>query len=106
MPTVTKDGLAVASFAGGCFWGTELHFQRLPGVVATCVGYTQGRTEKPSYKEVCGGTTGHTEGRESRAHAVRRGRRLAVSNVHSTTMPATSHACHLTRPAHTHSAPD
>eukprot|EP00966_Prymnesium_polylepis_P244890 5664572-Prymnesium_polylepis.1 len=42
--------------------GTELHYQRLPGVVATCVGYTQGRTERPSYGEVCGGTTGHTEG--------------------------------------------
>ena len=42
--------------------GTELHFQRMPGVIATCVGYTQGRTEKPSYGEVCGGTTGHTEG--------------------------------------------
>ena len=66
VPTVTQGGLEVATFAGGCFWGTELHFQRLPGVVATCVGYTQGRTEKPSYKEVCGGTTGHTEGRESR----------------------------------------
>lgn len=52
----------VATFAGGCFWGTELHFQRLPGVIATCVGYTQGRTEKPSYGQVCSGTTGHTEG--------------------------------------------
>ena len=52
----------VATFAGGCFWGTELHFQRMPGVLATCVGYTQGRMEKPSYGQVCSGTTGHTEG--------------------------------------------
>ena len=63
VPTRSADGAYdVATFAGGCFWGTELHFQRMPGVVATCVGYTQGRTERPSYGEVCSGTTGHTEG--------------------------------------------
>ena len=63
VPIQSKDGsYAVATFAGGCFWGTELHYQRLPGVVATCVGYTQGRVEKPSYGQVCGGYTGHTEG--------------------------------------------
>ena len=60
--TVSDATYDVATFAGGCFWGTELHFQRMPGVIATCVGYTQGRTEKPSYGEVCSGTTGHTEG--------------------------------------------
>jgi len=58
----SDDKYEVATFAGGCFWGTELHFQRIPGVIATCVGYTQGRTEKPSYGQVCSGTTGHTEG--------------------------------------------
>eukprot|EP00543_Licmophora_paradoxa_P008680 CAMPEP_0202453002 /NCGR_PEP_ID=MMETSP1360-20130828/11088_1 /ASSEMBLY_ACC=CAM_ASM_000848 /TAXON_ID=515479 /ORGANISM="Licmophora paradoxa, Strain CCMP2313" /LENGTH=356 /DNA_ID=CAMNT_0049071989 /DNA_START=846 /DNA_END=1916 /DNA_ORIENTATION=- len=52
----------VATFAGGCFWGTELHFQRIPGVVATCVGYTQGDIPKPNYEQVCTGQTGHTEG--------------------------------------------
>jgi len=58
----SEDGrYEVASFAGGCFWGTELHFQRIPGVVATCVGYTQGRTDAPTYEQVCSGTTGHTE---------------------------------------------
>jgi len=61
VPVRSKDGLDVATFAGGCFWGTELHFQRLPGVVATCVGYTQGEVEKPTYGEVCSGATGHTE---------------------------------------------
>ena len=34
----------------------------MPGVIATCVGYTQGSVTKPSYEQVCSGTTGHTEG--------------------------------------------
>lgn len=51
----------VATFAGGCFWGTELQYMRMRGVVATCVGYTQGTLEQPTYSEVCSGTTGHTE---------------------------------------------
>jgi len=51
----------VATFAGGCFWGVELAYQREPGVVGTAVGYTQGSTEAPSYEQVCSGTTGHTE---------------------------------------------
>ena len=63
VPTLSADGkYEVATFAGGCFWGTELHFQRYSGVVATCVGYTQGNTASPSYEQVCGGSTGHTEG--------------------------------------------
>mmetsp|Transcript_7066 Transcript_7066/g.8136 ORF Transcript_7066/g.8136 Transcript_7066/m.8136 type:complete len:327 (-) Transcript_7066:116-1096(-) len=61
IPTTYKE-YKVATFAGGCFWGTELHFQRIEGVIATCVGYTQGKIEKPSYEQVCSGTTGHTEG--------------------------------------------
>ena len=39
----------------------ELAFQRMPGVISTHVGYTQGHTPNPTYKEVCTGTTGHTE---------------------------------------------
>ena len=62
VPTMSADGYEVATFAGGCFWGTELHFQRLPGVIETCVGYTQGSVERPSYEQVCSGLTGHTEG--------------------------------------------
>ncbi|KAH8071394.1 peptide-methionine (S)-S-oxide reductase [Aureococcus anophagefferens] len=54
-------GSKVATFAGGCFWGTELHFQRIPGVAATRVGYTQGWAGEPNYDQVCGGQTGHTE---------------------------------------------
>ena len=50
-----------ATFAGGCFWGVELAYQRTPGVLCTCVGYTQGHSTLPSYAEVCSEATGHTE---------------------------------------------
>ncbi len=51
----------IAVFAGGCFWGLELAYQRMKGVVATKPGYTSGRVHSPSYEAVCSGTTGHTE---------------------------------------------
>jgi peptide-methionine (S)-S-oxide reductase len=57
----TDDKYKVATFALGCFWGGELAYQRMPGVVATHIGYTQGQKENPTYEEVCSGTTGHTE---------------------------------------------
>ena len=43
------------------FLTKELAYQRMPGVISTHVGYTQGSTPNPTYKEVCSGTTGHTE---------------------------------------------
>lgn len=47
--------------AGGCFWGVEAYFSQLQGVLDTRVGYGQGTTDRPTYQQVCSGTTGHTE---------------------------------------------
>ncbi|KAL8457124.1 hypothetical protein ACS0TY_035095 [Phlomoides rotata] len=53
--------LEQAQFAAGCFWGVELTFQRVEGVVKTEVGYSQGHTHDPNYKLVCTGSTNHAE---------------------------------------------
>ena len=57
----SKDGYDIATFAAGCLWGVELEYQRVPGVIATTVGYVQGRVERPTYEEVSAARTGHTE---------------------------------------------
>ena len=56
------NSFETAYIAGGCFWCTEAIFQRLNGVLEIVSGYMGGNVKNPSYREVCSGTTGHTEG--------------------------------------------
>jgi peptide methionine sulfoxide reductase msrA/msrB len=53
--------LAVATFAGGCFWCMESGFEKIPGVAEVVSGYAGGHTENPTYRQVSSGSTGHTE---------------------------------------------
>lgn len=56
-PTTTRN----AYFAGGCFWGVEYYFDKVPGVVSAESGYMGGKIDKPGYYEVSSGRTGHAE---------------------------------------------
>jgi peptide-methionine (S)-S-oxide reductase len=61
-PAPKGDGaVAVATFAGGCFWCMEEAFEKVPGVIRAVSGYTGGTVDKPSYEQVMSKGTGHYE---------------------------------------------
>jgi methionine-S-sulfoxide reductase len=92
--SVSKDGHEIATFAGGCFWGVELLYQRMPGVIGTAVGYAQGKVDHPSYEAVCSGSTGHTE--VVNPLLLHLSLSLSLSNILSWFEDAFSHASHVT----------
>ena len=55
------DGMKIAMFGLGCFWGAERKFWEIDGVYSTAVGYAGGFTPNPTYEELCTGMTGHNE---------------------------------------------
>ena len=57
--SLAEDDLAI--FAGGCFWCMESDFEKIDGVKSVVSGYIGGHVANPTYKQVSGGNTGHTE---------------------------------------------
>lgn len=61
LPTEPRPGLEFATLGGGCFWCLEAVYEELEGVVDVESGYAGGASARPSYREVCGGDSGHAE---------------------------------------------
>jgi peptide methionine sulfoxide reductase msrA/msrB len=61
IPAVIDTKPERAIFAAGCFWGVEYYLSEAPGVIHTTVGYMGGKSENPTYKEVCSHMSGHAE---------------------------------------------
>jgi peptide methionine sulfoxide reductase msrA/msrB len=61
MKFLTEGEFGIGIFASGCFWGTEYFLAKVKGVYGTTCGFIGGHVEKPTYKQVCTGTTGHAE---------------------------------------------
>ena len=61
VPKKSNTSLATITLGGGCYWCVEAVYDNLKGVQSVVSGYAGGRTENPSYEEVCSGTTGHAE---------------------------------------------
>jgi len=59
--TAPPAGSAIAIFASGCFWCTESDFEKLPGVLSAESGYIGGKVERPAYRQVGAGGTGHAQ---------------------------------------------
>jgi peptide-methionine (S)-S-oxide reductase len=57
----STNATELATYGGGCFWCVEAVFQRLDGVKKVVSGYAGGKTENPTYKQICAGDTGHAE---------------------------------------------
>ena len=58
---MTPPKLEKATFGAGCFWGVEYQYAKIPGVLSAESGYAGGKTENPTYEEICAKGTGHAE---------------------------------------------
>jgi len=60
-PMTTPPKLEKATFGAGCFWGVEYQYAKIPGVVSAESGYAGGKTDFPTYEDICRKGTGHAE---------------------------------------------
>jgi peptide-methionine (S)-S-oxide reductase len=60
-PSAMTSQREKATFGAGCFWGVEHIYRGIPGVIEAYSGYAGGTTERPTYRDICTGTTGHAE---------------------------------------------